>query len=140
MSRRIAQDQLAASREITARPDLRSCHDHSFELPPAIYGMMAGLFTGFVAVLCLALRNPGLAVPFGVIAAFILAFFAIPALFVRSAPKDEPRSPSWVMFMERGIATEAGRCSGREAVVLALLLPVFIFLWGVAIALIVSLG
>lgn len=139
MSRRVSHDVLIARDEVAVAPDQRACHDHSFELPPAVYGMMAALFAGFVGVLCLALRNPELAVPFGVIIAFIAAFFTVPAVFVRSAPQDEPPSLSWSLFMDRGIATEHGRCTGREAVVLALLLPAFIFLWAVAIAVIVAL-
>jgi hypothetical protein len=139
MTRQITQQILAARAEIVASPAQRACDDHSFEMPGAVYGIMAALFAGFVSVLCVTLSNPTLVVPFGVCLAFIAAFFAVPAVFVGAAPEGEKQSLSWSKLMERGIATEHGRCSGREAVVLALLLPAFIFLWGVAVAVIVAL-
>ena len=140
MSRHISSKVLAARDEIVASPAPRACEDHSFELPTSVYGAMAALFLGFVGVLCFALRNPGLAVPFGVFAAFIAAFFTVPAILGAVSPKGEPKAMTWSTLLERGIATEHGRCSGKEAAILALLLPAFIFLWAVAIAVIVALG
>ena len=139
MSRRIPQKVLAARAELAAAPAGRACTDHSFEMPPAIYGMMAAFFLGFVGVLCFALRTPGLSVPLGVFVAFIAAFFAVPAIFVRASPASGSKAMSWSVLFERGIATEHGRCSGGEAAVLVLMLPAFIFLWAIAIATIVAL-
>jgi hypothetical protein len=89
-------------------------------------------------VLCFALRNRGLAVPFGVFTAFIVAFFTIPAVFEATAPKGEPKAMRWSELLQRGISIEHGRCSGKEAAVLVLMLPAFIFLWAVAIAIIAA--
>lgn len=139
MSRHVSQKVLAARAELATPPAPRACEDHSFEMPPAIYGIMAALFTGFVGVLCFALRNPELAVPFGVFVAFIGAFFIVPTIFVRTSPEKERHALPWADFLERGIRIEHGRCTGREAVILSLLLPAFIFLWGVAIATIVAI-
>ena len=141
MSRQISQKVLAARNELAAppAPTARACEDHSFELPPAIYGAMAALFLGFVGVLCFALRNAELVVPFGVFAAFIIAFFTVPAVFESASPDGEPKAMRFGQLLNRGIVTEHGRCSGREAAILVLMLPAFIFLWGVAIALIVAL-
>lgn len=138
MSRNIPANVLAARDEIVASPAQRACADHSFELPPSIYGAMAALFLGFVGVLCFALRNRGLAVPFGVFTAFIVAFFTIPAVFEATAPKGEPKAMRWSELLQRGISIEHGRCSGKEAAVLVLMLPAFIFLWAVAIAIIAA--
>jgi hypothetical protein len=139
MSRHISAKVLTARDEIVASPAPRACQDHSFELPPSVYGAMATLFLGFVGVLCLALRNPGLAVPFGVFTAFIVAFFAVPAIFEAASPASEARAMRWPELLQRGIAIEHGRCSGKEAAVLVLLLPAFIFMWAIAIAIIVAL-
>ena len=139
MSRRVSHNVLIARNEVVAPPAGRACEDHNFGLPPAIHLITAALFLGFVSVLCLALATPGLAVPFGVFAAFILAFFAVPSVFVKASPDEGARSLRWGDFMDRGIATEHGRCGGREATVLVLMLPAFIFLWAVAIAIIVAL-
>ena len=94
---------------------------------------------GFISVLCLTLSTPGLTVPFGIFAAFLIAFFAVPTLMVKASPEKGSRALSWAEFMEHGIATEHGRCDGREAAILVLMLPAFIFLWAVALATIVAL-
>ena len=139
MSRRVSHNVLIARNEVVAPPVGRACEDHNFGLPPAIHLITGALFLGFVSVLCLALATPGLAVPFGIFAAFILAFFAVPSVFVKASPDEGARALRWGDFMDRGIATEHGRCGGREATVLVLMLPAFIFLWAVAIAIIVAL-
>lgn len=139
MSRRVSHDLLIARNEVVAAPAGRACEDHNFGLPPAIHLITAACFLGFVSVLCLALANPGLAIPFGVFAAFIVAFFAVPAIFVKASPKAGARALGWTEFLERGIETQNGRCGGREATILVLMLPAFILLWAIAIATIVSL-
>ena len=130
---------LLAREEIVAPPMQRACEDHNFGLPPALHFATAALFIGFVSVLSLAFSNPQMAVPFGVFIAFIVAFFAVPAVFVRHAPKEGSRALGWAEFMEHGIAVEHGRCSGREASVLVLILPTLILGWAIAIATIAAL-
>jgi hypothetical protein len=54
---------------------------------------------------------------------------------------DESRTPAlgWSRFMAEGITTATGHSSGREAAVLALLLPFLILCWAVAVAIIAAL-
>ena len=139
MTRQISQEVLAARAELVSLPPARACEDHNFGLPPAVHLITGALFLGFVSVLCLALANPSLAVPFGVFAAFIIAFFAVPAVFVKASPERGRQAMRWSEFMRGGIAAGDGRCSGGEAAILVLMLPAFIFLWAVAIATIVAL-
>ena len=42
------------------------------------------------------------------------------------------RAKSWSRFQAEGIQTAFGRTSAREATVQVLILPVLIFLWGIA--------
>ena len=139
MVARLDKTQLLAREEIVAAPALPVWQDYSFELPPALHLVTGALFLGFVGVLSLAFANPEMLVPFGIFAAFIIAFFAVPAVFVRSAPEGSAQAQRWAEFLERGVAIEHGRCSGREAAVLVLMLPAFIFCWALAIATIVAL-
>ena len=139
MSRHISHDVLIGRKEVVAAPAARACEDHNFGLPPAIHLLTGAFFLGFVSVLCLALANASLAVPFGVFAAFIIAFFVVPAVFVKASPHKGGKALGWTDFLERGIDTEHGRCGGKEATVLVLMLPAFIFLWAIAIATIVAL-
>jgi hypothetical protein len=139
MSVRQFPDVLLARNEVVAPPVARGCTDQSFELPPALYVVMGAFFFGFVGVLSLTFASPGLAVPFGIIVAFLIAFFAVPVIFVRAAPRENgSRSLRWSEFMESGVAIEHGRSSGPGAAVLVLLLPALIFCFALAIALIVA--
>ena len=137
MSRHIDHKQLVARNELVAAPTQRACTDRTFELPPIVHLGMAALFLGFVTVLCAAFATPGLLIPYAVFAIFIIAYFAVPSLWARMKPDENiSRSLSWSDFMEAGVDTATGHASGREAAVLVLMLPVFIFCWAVAIAII----
>lgn len=139
MVARLAKTQLIARDEIVAAPQT-AWQDYNFELPPALHFATAALFLGFVGVLSLAFADPEMAAPFGAFIAFIAAFFTVPAIFVRTASKGSTKALRWSEFVERGIATEHGRCGGREAAVLVLILPVLIFCWALAIAIIAALS
>ena len=138
MVARIRKADLLAQADIVSPPLGRACTDHSFEMPGGIYAAMAIMLFGFLAVMTIGFGNPGLAVPMGINVAFLAAFFAVPAIFVRST-KDGSRALRWADFMEKGIRIESGHATGREAVVLTLLLPTFILLWAVAIVTIAAL-
>ena len=139
MSVRHVEEVLLARDEIVAPPAAQCGQDQSFELPPALYIATGLLFFGFVAVLSMAFANLKMAIVFGVCFAFIAAFFTVPAIFVRTgADHSRSRSLRWSDFMEKGVAIEHGRCSGRDAAVLMLLLPALIFCFGLAIATIVA--
>ena len=138
MSVRQSQGLLLARDEIVAAPRKRACEDQSFELPAGIYVAMASMFAGFVSVLAFAFRGGHMAVVYGVIFAFIGAFFAVPALFPAMAPQG-PKALSWFEFGHRGIATATGHASAREAAILVLLLPFLILCFGIAVATIAQL-
>jgi len=131
MTRLIDHKQLEAAFEIVPPPTARSCGDHSFELPPALYIATAALFLGFVTVLTLAFSGHML-VSYGVFAAFIAAFFAVPAIIVRASPQGT-RALGWYEFMDKGIATATGRSGALEATVLVLALPFLVFCFAVAV-------
>lgn len=138
MSIRVDPVLLKAEARLVPAPVERSCTDHSFELPGGLYAAMAMLLFGFLAVLAVGLPTPGLVLPMAINFIFLTAFFAVPAIFVRAA-RDDSRPGSWAAFLDRGIDTASGHCSGRDAAVLMLLLPLFIFGWSVAIVTIAAL-
>ena len=110
MTTRQRPEVLVARDEIVAPPPQRACDDQTFELPGGIYAAMAAMFAGFVAVLGLAFRGGHMAVAYGVIFAFLAAFFAIPAIFPRSKPVEtRTRALSWARFHYKGISTATGR-------------------------------
>jgi hypothetical protein len=136
MSVRVDPELLHAHAALVAPPMQRACEDRSFELPPVLHVVTFMLFAGFVSVLSLAFANPELVVPWAIFIVFIAAFLIVPALWTRMAPANPSRALSWSRFMAGGMDTATGHVSGREAMVLVLLLPGLIFLWSVAIAII----
>ena len=133
MSRRIEQKQLVARQEIVEAPaaEPRACNDHSFDLPNGIYVAMFALLLGAVAVLASAFSDHML-VSYGIVVAFLIAFFAVPVLFVKASPGKG--AMSWDEFLSKGIDTATGRTGAGEATVLALALPFFILCWAAAVA------
>lgn len=140
MTGRQTREQLLVQGEVVNAPNERACRDQSFELPTGIYIAMATMFTGFVATLGFAFRGGYMGLVVGVIFAFMVIFFGVPATFVR-VTKGVKRNLalSWVDFSDRGIITATGRSSAREATVLVLLLPFLILCFAIAIASIAAL-
>ena len=136
--RHIDQARLLAAEEVVESPVQRACEDQSFELPTGVYVAMALMFAGFITVLGFAFRG-GMAVSYGVIFAFLAAFFAIPAIFPRMARGDRAQPLQWNEFLARGIDTATGRSSAGSATVLVLALPFLILCFAIAIATIAAL-
>jgi hypothetical protein len=139
MTIRQKPEVLIARDEIVAAPAQRACDDQSFELPGGLYVAMATMFAGFIAVLALSFRSGHMAVAYGVIFAFLGAYFAIPAIFPQMKSEGRTRALSWAMFRYKGIQTATGRASASEATVLVLLLPFLVLCFGIAIATIAAL-
>jgi hypothetical protein len=113
--------------------------DRSFELPTALYGATVALYLGFMGIMAIGFGNPELILPIAVIVLLIVAAFGVPAIWVRMAPGSRRTAKSWSRFRNDGIATEHGRTSARDAMVQVLILPVLIFLWGIAVVTIAAL-
>lgn len=134
MTARQKSEVLIARDEIVAPPTQRGCEDQSFELPSRVYIAMATMLAGFIAVLALAFPGGHMGVAYGVIFAFLAAYFAIPAIFPGMKPDGRTKPLSWAMFHYKGIQTATGRASAKEATVLVLLLPFLVLCFGIAIA------
>jgi hypothetical protein len=137
MTGRQKPEVLIARNEIVEAPAQRA--DQSFELPNGLYVAMATMFAGFIAVLALSFRGGHMAVAYGVIFAFLAAFFVVPGIFPQMKSEGRTKALSWTMFRYKGIQTATGRSSATEATVLVLLLPFLVLCFGIAIATIASL-
>ena len=58
---------------------------------------------------------------------------AVPAKWATMKPANRTPVNSWVAFVQDGIATHTGNMRAKDAVAQVLILPVLIFLWGIAI-------
>lgn len=123
---------------------LQSCQqphetDRTFELPTRLYATTVGLFLGYIALMGAGFAHPEMILPVAIFVLFVVAGFGVPALWTRLAPQTRSRAMRWEQFRQDGIMTLTGRTSARDATVQVLILPVLIFLWGVAVVTIAAL-
>jgi hypothetical protein len=139
LSNRQTSEAFVTADEIVGAPNARACDDQTFEFPTGLYVAMIALFTGFVLVMSLAFSGH-MGVIFGAIFALVAAFFTIPIMFASIARDSRTRALPWHEYLDRGIDTETGRTSPGSATILLLTLPVLIFTFAVAIAVIAALA
>jgi hypothetical protein len=106
--------------------------DRNFQLPTALYAWTVGLYLTYLAIMAAGFAHPELILPMAAFAISIIAGFGIPAIWVRMKPDNPQRPLSWSRFMCEGIETLSGKLDGKSATVQVLILPVLIFLWGIA--------
>lgn len=147
MAERLSRQQVAEKAkvlpEITVAPQplgrAPTTVDRTFELPNALYGWTAALYLGFMVVMTLGFGNPALILPVAVITLLIVAFFGLPVIWTRMAPQSRRSAMGWSSFQAEGIRTAYGPSKARDASVQVLILPVLIFLWGIAVVAIAAL-
>ena len=84
------------------------------------------------------LSTPGLIIPMGIFAVFIVAGFGVPAAWTRL--RDNKSKPLTLgKFNQDGIMTHTGRLAPRDAAIQMLILPVLIVLWACVAVTIVAL-
>jgi hypothetical protein len=141
MAERLTRQLVAEQATVVAEPDLRLPHivDRNFELPAALYVGTAAGYLGFVGLTALALGNPKLVIPMGIIVVFIAMFFGVNAMWMRMKPEHPQRLTPWSRFRRQGIMTAYGHSTAGAATVQVLILPVLILLWGLAVVTIAAL-
>lgn len=112
--------------------------DRNFGLPTTLYGATIACYLGFLVIVGSAFANPVLAIPLAIIVLLVVAAFGVPAIWTRL--KDNPSQPQTLgEFETRGIMTNTGRLSARDATTQVLVLPVLLVVWGIAIAVIAAI-
>lgn len=146
MSQFVARDVLHDTADIVAAPahaaspaPIREEIDRTFELPTGLYVATAGLYLGFIAVMAATFGNAQLAIPLVIFAFFIVAAFGVPTIWARMNPENSLRALTYGALKNRGIMTATGRLNAGAATAQVLVLPILIFAWGVAVAIIASL-
>lgn len=147
MSEFVSREKLRAAAEIVGAPlasqavapVIREEIDRSFELPTGLYAATAALYLGFIGVMAAAFGNAELAIPLVIFGFFIIAGFGLPTLWARMEPANGQRAMTFGALKSRGIVTATGRLSAGAATAQVLVLPVLIFGWGVAVAIIAAL-
>jgi pimeloyl-ACP methyl ester carboxylesterase len=96
------------------------------DIAPGVGRLIVGAYAGLLTVLFAFFTGSALALFAVTIAAgFAIAFFTVPILFLR-VEADRSRRPSLDGFLYQGMQTLTGHCSGRDALVQMLVVPVLL--------------
>ena len=98
------------------------------DVPAGVGGLIVAAYAGMILMFFAFFTGSLLATMVVTISAgFVVTFFTIPRIFFGMEPGGKP-PPSLNMFMDKGLATLSGHCSGRDALVQMLLVPVLLTL------------
>lgn len=110
------------------------------DVPGSVGGMIVASYVGLIGALYVATAGSLQSIfAIAIAALFVAIFFTVPRIFFAVEPMTE-RRPSFRQFLERGMETFTGHCSGSAALVQMLVVPVFLTMAVMAIGLIVALG
>lgn len=138
INRELTVDKAIIHSEIALR--VPTAIDRNFGLPTGLYVATVGLFLAYLGVMAFGFSSPGLILPMAIFVLFIVAGFGVPAIWAWMKPENTSRALSWGRFSRDGIQTETGQLDAGAAMVQVLILPVLIFLWGIAVVTIAAIA
>ena len=137
MSKPIKAQDLHAAERVAAphlKPNVRQdIEDRNFGLPVAIHATFFGLFLAYLGVMFAGFYEPQMILPMAIFVIFTAGFYVVPMMWTGMAPGNKSRALSMEELFASGIRIETGICKGRDAMVQALILPVLILGWGIAV-------
>lgn len=137
MSKHISTAELVQVAVVTDSP-VQTKVERNFGLPTGLYVGTVGAYLAFLGVMSTLFLTGELAIPMVIFAFYIVMVFGLPGVWQKMKPNNDTSPLSWGQFRNRGIVTETGPLTAREASVQVLILPVLILVWGLAIAVIVA--
>lgn len=138
MAKHVSKPDLTSIAAVADVPT-RAKVDGNFGLPTGLYAATVGLYLAFIGLMGLLFANPELAIPLVVFAGFVIFAFGVAGYWTKMNPDNDNSPLTWRQLSSRGIQTLSGRLRAGEAAAQVLVLPVLIFAWGLAIAVIVAL-
>lgn len=138
MAQHVSQAELAAVAHVAESP-VQTKVNRTFELPAGLYGLTVACYLGFLALMSVLFMNGELVLPMVAFVVSIVGGFGLGYKWVAMGPGNDNPTLSMGQFANRGIQTLSGRLTAAEASAQVLMLPVLIFAWGVAIAVIFAL-
>ncbi|MDE1467868.1 hypothetical protein [Aurantiacibacter sp. D1-12] len=142
MAEQLTRQQIAEAADVRTAPpatDRNDPVDRTFELPVGLHVATAGFFLAYVVMMGIGFAHPEMIIPIVICGLFVIAGFGVPAVWTRLAPGTKSKALAWGRFQQDGIMTAYGRTTARDATVQVLILPVLIFLWGLAMVTIAAL-
>lgn len=138
MSQRLTARQIQEVAQVHVVPP-RTKVDRNFGLPTSLYVDTVVLYLGFIGVMATLFMNAELVIPMVVFAGFVVFAFGLAGYWTKMKPDNDTAPLTSGQFHSRGIETLSGRLTASEATIQVLILPALIFVWGLAIAVIVAL-
>jgi hypothetical protein len=135
----------SALREVATRapaseaPRLSNRAERVFALHPALFGATIACYFAFLAIMAAVFMNPNLVIPFAIFVAYMVMYFAVPALWAKVAGRPVGRFQSWTEFRSEGMDILTGHIGSGGAIVQVLLVPAVVVGWAVAVALVAAL-
>ena len=110
------------------------------DVPAGVGVLIAGSYAALVGALAVATMGSKESLfQLAIVVTFLIAFFAVPRLFLGLEPSDG-RRPTMGRFMAQGIETLTGHCSGRAALVQMLIVPVLLTFAALAMGVIAAIA
>ena len=113
--------------------------ERNFDLHPAIFAGLFGIFSAFLMVMAAAFMTRELILPFAVFFVYLGMYFGVPALWARIAPSEAGPRQSWAEFMHEGLDTGSGHLTAPAALAQIFVLPALLLGWAIAVAVISAL-
>ena len=96
------------------------------DIAPGVGRLIIAAYAGLIAVLFAFFTGSALALfAVAIAAGFAVAFFTVPILFLK-VEADRSRRPNLDGFLYQGMQTLTGHCSGRDALIQMLIVPVLL--------------
>lgn len=113
--------------------------ERTFDLHPAIFGMLFATFAAFLAILGAAFMTKELWLPFVIFGVYLVMAFATPALWARIAGREKGPRQSWAEFMVEGVEIGTGHLPAGAALWQIFTVPMLLVGWAATIAVISAL-
>jgi hypothetical protein len=98
------------------------------DVPAAVGGMLVAVYVTLLATFAVTMAHSREALfAIAICAVFLTMYLLVPRIFLSVEPNQGKR-PSLDMFLNKGLETYTGHCSGKEALVQMLIVPVLLTL------------
>ncbi len=98
------------------------------DVPAAVGKMLVAAYVALLATFAVTMAHSReVLLALAICAVFLTMYLSVPRIFLGVEPKQGKR-PSLDMFLNKGLETYTGHCSGKEALVQMLIVPVLLTL------------
>lgn len=110
------------------------------DVPSSVGLLLFASYLALIGALFIATAGPGESkFAIAIAGLFVVAFFSVPRLIFAQEPKSV-RRPSMEVFLARGLDTYTGKCSGRDALVQMLVVPLALTFCVLSLAVIIAIS